>query len=871
MKHVRYLAAFLAAGAVWAMLPGGGVASGATTTTSAVTTSPAESPAADPKEVKAKAFGELLAGRFDSGMALLGQAGRLQPDQAVTRAEDLTAAYLDLRAGEEAKRQAEQAAAVRRVQLARLTEQYRSRLIEQKLDQKVFDLVNGVAEGLYAANKQLQGNGTSHEEQARKDAGEGLQKAQEQLALAEQAVAAEKGPWPDEFRRWACALREDLLAYAGVWEKASLPADRTALKDAAEKAQDDLMNLGALVASEPLVAALSHAYEAKQLAADAQAFLQQPWVRQLIADAQKQGEELIRQGKWAEAMNLYGQGGLTDLDSDNLAYEETLSRIQQHVRVINLYDGGGQEANWRVEERAPEEVVPGPEGARMAVPSSTRPATTQPSGGEEQEPRWREMIAGIDTRMVRNAISQIDYNYVEAPDYRKLGIAALKAVKVLVETPQAAAAFGSLKDETKRAAFLAGLDAQLDQFAKLSEVDHLHVALALNRVLDLNAETLALPPEVINMEFAEGLTGALDRFTSMIWPYEMEEFEKRTIGTFFGIGIEIRKDPGKPIEVVTPLPDTPAFRARILAGDMILRVDGKDTRNMQLSNAVKLITGERHTTVTLTIQRSGLPKPFDVPVVRDKIDIQTVKGWRRLPDGKWDYFLDGQDGVAYLRITQFTNSTVEELREALRELRKAGAKGLILDLRFNPGGLLNVAVDVADEFLPRGLIVRTKGRNVTEAELSATALGEYQKGKLVVLVNQVSASAAEIVSGALKDWGRAIVVGERTYGKASVQRLIPLRPKRARLKLTTAHYYLPSGTPLHHVNGAKEWGVNPHLVVPVTPRQINRWAEIRRETDLLKEVDKDILSELLTQQLREDLQLQTALLAVRLQLLAEQT
>ena len=176
------------------------------------------------------------------------------------------------------------------------------------------------------------------------------------------------------------------------------------------------------------------------------------------------------------------------------------------------------------------------------------------------------------------------------------------------------------------------------------------------------------------------------------------------------------------------------------------------------------------------------------------------------------------------------------------------------------------------DFLRRGLIVRTKGRSVPESERGATSLGEYQSGRVVVLANQFSASAAEIVSGALKDWRRATIIGERTYGKGSVQRLIPLQKDRpAKLKLTTAYYYLPAGRCLHRTNGAKKWGVDPDIRVPVTIRQMNRGAEIRQETDLLKSVDPDRLSRLLAQQLREDLQLQTALLVLRLQKLAQKS
>jgi len=360
------------------------------------------------------------------------------------------------------------------------------------------------------------------------------------------------------------------------------------------------------------------------------------------------------------------------------------------------------------------------------------------------------MIRGIDTRMVHRAISQIDNSHVDRPDYRKIAIAALRGVRVLLETPEAAVAFPSLKDKAKRLAFVKAIDRQIQRLRTQPTVDHLHVKFALNGVLDANDRTVRIPSEVIDMEFTEAMLDELDKFTDMIWPYEEEEFRKRTMGSFCGIGVQIRKQAGRPIEVVTPLADTPALQAGIRAGDLILSVDGKDTRTISIERAVKLITGKRHTKVTLTIQRPGTAKPRKITIVRDIIHIRTVKGWRRRPDGSWDFFIDPEARIGYVRLTQFTGDTAGELRRALRKLRNDGARGVVLDLRFNPGGLLTAAVDVADEFLRRGLIVRTKGRNVPDVQRSATALGEYQHGPLVVLVNRFSAPATISAAEALK-------------------------------------------------------------------------------------------------------------------------
>jgi len=625
-----------------------------------------------------------------------------------------------------------------------------------------------------------------------------------------------------------------------------------------------VIDIGVLVARDPLVVGLSHAREAKELAGgQTQEFLKIPWVAELIREAEQRGRELVGKGEWADALTIYGHGGLRDLDKDNVQYEEMVKQITLHVRMASLY---GRAAGPVEMAKSPADI---PEPEAPASQPVTEPALASPARTSADEPRWREMIQGIDTEMIRRAISEIDSNYVDRPDYRKIGLGALNGIMVLLETPEAVVAFPGLKDRAKRKDFLAGLERLMDKLRRAETPEHLDVTEALNGVGELNDRTVNLPLEVINMEFAGAMLDELDKFTGMIWPYEEEDFRKRTMGQFCGIGVQIRKEDGRAIEVVTPLADTPAFRAGIRAGDLILAVDDKDTRTMRIERAVKLITGKPHTQVSLTIQRPGTPKPFTVAIVREDIHIQTVKGWRRLPGGKWDFFLDRESGAGYVRLTQFTSDTADELRRALRELRNAGAKGVVLDLRFNPGGLLSAAVEVADEFLRQGLIVRTKGRNVSEAERPASALGEYQHGNLVVLANQFSASAAEIVAGALKDWQRAVIVGKRTYGKGSVQRLILLQQgRRARLKLTTAYYYLPGGRCLHRYNGAKVWGVDPDLPVSLTVRQMNRMAEVRQETDLLKEVNAELLDKLLSLQLREDTQLQTALLLLQLEQLA---
>jgi carboxyl-terminal processing protease len=262
----------------------------------------------------------------------------------------------------------------------------------------------------------------------------------------------------------------------------------------------------------------------------------------------------------------------------------------------------------------------------------------------------------------------------------------------------------------------------------------------------------------------------------------------------------------------------------------------------------------------------------DYTIRREQINVASVKGWMHLPGGGWEYFVDPQQKIGYVRLTNFTKKTDEELSKALSDMRTRGAKAMILDLRHNPGGLLTAATEVSDKFLKGGNIVSTRAdRPMPEQPpIDARANPDDVDFPLVVLVNQYSASASEIVSGALQDQHRALVVGERTFGKGSVQMLFPLSNRQAALKLTTSHYYLPSGRCIHREENSSTWGVDPDLTVEMTPKQMRDAIEARQDLDVLRdkqatatESKKDLLA--------CDPQLSAALLLLRLQLVGGAT
>ena len=302
----------------------------------------------------------------------------------------------------------------------------------------------------------------------------------------------------------------------------------------------------------------------------------------------------------------------------------------------------------------------------------------------------------------------------------------------------------------------------------------------------------------------EGMTSKLDPYCEYFTKPEFKEFKENNMdGKFGGVGIVVGLDRATGyLMVETPIEDTPAFAADILPGDQIREVDGKTTKGQALTEVVRRIKGLPDTEVTLTMVRKGR-EPFKVTLVRKIIVLRTVKA-RMLPGN-----------LGYVRITEFSK-IMETFDAEVKKLLDAGAKGLILDLRFNPGGLLDECVELADRFLEDGVIVTTKGRTDDDKrELTAKKDGTLPPVPLVVLVNGASASASEIFAGAMKDRGRGAIVGERTFGKGSVQTPYGL-PDGSHLKITTARYYTPSGRSVHREEGKTEWGVAPDVVIEMS-------------------------------------------------------
>jgi len=297
-----------------------------------------------------------------------------------------------------------------------------------------------------------------------------------------------------------------------------------------------------------------------------------------------------------------------------------------------------------------------------------------------------------------------------------------------------------------------------------------------------------------------GMLTSLDKHSQFMDPDEYREMQVETKGEFGGLGIVITiKD--NHLTIISPLDDTPAYHAGVKAGDMIVKIDGESTKDITLMEAVKKMRGKPGTDCTLTIMREDERKLLEFTITRDIIKIKSVKEARVI-----------EDKIGYIRIVEFQQRTPRDLEKALNSLEKEGIDSLILDLRNNPGGLLETSVEVADKFIASGVIVSTRGRiKSQDQEFVAHLRGTHPDYPIVVLVNEGSASASEIVAGAVQDHNRGILLGTKTFGKGSVQTVVPLADGSA-LRLTTAEYFTPHGRCIHEV------GITPDIVVEVSAK-----------------------------------------------------
>jgi C-terminal peptidase prc len=349
----------------------------------------------------------------------------------------------------------------------------------------------------------------------------------------------------------------------------------------------------------------------------------------------------------------------------------------------------------------------------------------------------------------------------------------------------------------------------------------------------------------------QGIARKMDRYSEYVTPEQLANFDRDISGKFTGIGVLINKDPNTDqLLVVTPIKGSPAYNAGLQEGDVITKIvldaDGKRTeratKGMSSKDAVKLILGHEGTPVYLTIQREGEAEPLEKKVIRGEVEVETVIGAKRKSDDGWDFMIDPDNKIGYVRLTQFSDNTFRDLRLAMVDLLKRGVRGFVLDLRFNPGGLLTSARDVTDMFIEDGVIVTVKQRVGGDTVYRGVALGSLTDFPMVCLVNGNSASGSEIVSAALQDHHRAVIFGERSYGKGSVQSIEKF--DGGKIKLTTATFWRPSGKNLNKASTSgkddEEWGVIPDRVVKLTPQQEDELAEHQHDLEIIRRPGKKV-------------------------------
>ena len=582
------------------------------------------------------------------------------------------------------------------------------------------------------------------------------------------------------------------------------------------------------IQDDELEKALIAAVKAHGLAEDGDAFLHDPRVVKLVNQSVEAAEQAKQNDDWLEALTLYR--ALDLLYDQTNEYQDQVDQAARHIRVLQLY---------------------APKHLKALYEQHLEKQGDNDKNTDEDQPDieaedWHSQLDGITPSMLRQTLRYAARKHVSQPDLTSLMQSSIDTLIVMLDTKGLDESFPAFADKDKLAQFrdyLALRSASLKEPGKTISLTDANTI--ISRIMETNEQTVNLPPEVITFELTQGLTNSLDDFSTVIWPEEVAGFSRNTQGNFSGIGVQISKRDGRLI-VVSPLENTPAMKAGLKAGDVIAQVDGKSTGTWSLNRAVQEITGPRGTKVSLSIERPGEPEPLQYDITRDKIEIESIRGWAHKPGGGWDYWIDPVDRIGYVRLSQFIPQSAEDLDAAVKQMQADGPiKGLILDLRFNPGGLLSSAVDVADRFIIDGPIVSTiDGDKHHSAPHKASRWDTYPAFDMVVLVNQGSASASEIVSGALQDYHRATIIGTRSFGKGSVQDLFPLTLNgSAYLKLTTQYYMLPSNRIIHRKPHAKTWGIQPDLEVDMTTRQIADALKLRQEIDVIRDAGEPIIAE----------------------------
>jgi carboxyl-terminal processing protease len=579
------------------------------------------------------------------------------------------------------------------------------------------------------------------------------------------------------------------------------------------------------------------------------AVLEMPYVKQTIEKAKKAAGEYEAKGNYIDSL-LYCYSWLAALYEEDKAYEDKRQQLEDKA------------------------VIRG---------------TMQDSPCESTTDRYEKITPEIFAR----SLDMLEYGYVAPFRYKDMAEKSFKRMNYIAEVLSTSTYVEKTQDSNSTAkkddnaisfafekdgikGFVAGLNALQKEYAAddMSSMSKDQYVKLFKKVLALNLSTIKLPQQIVIWHFGDASLNALDPHTTIVWPKQVEDFEKSMTNEFTGIGVEISKQDGQ-LKAVSLVPGAPAYHSGIDAGDIIEAVDGESTKDMTITCAVSKITGPAGTKVTLSVRSPDSDKSREITIKRARIIVPTIRGWSRDNSGNWLYFVDEKEKIGYIRITQFSATTAADLNKAIIQLEGQGLKALIMDLRFNTGGYLQSAADITDLFVEKGVMVSTQPRVGLPTWETAEKKGTRPNYPLVILINSSSASASEIVSGALSDkaFNRAILVGQQSYGKGSVQTISEYPGGGAQLKYTMAYYHLPSGQRVNdrwaqQKQNKKDWGVMPHIKVEMTSDEIRKMLEYERDNDVLAAADhNDNGNKLKRHDLKEtldsDYQLQVAILAAK--------
>ncbi len=510
--------------------------------------------------------------------------------------------------------------------------------------------------------------------------------------------------------------------------------------------------------------------------------LDDPFVVGMLEAAEEKAFAYDDNGDLPNALKYYEW--LLAVVEDNAEYEESIERMGQRLRVESLL---------------------------RADPCQT----------------LAERYAGVEPVMFGNAMTILHLRHVDEIDLDAIAEACLDRCLLLAEIlydPETEVDFEFKWDE---------LNGFVDGIYEIREY-MFDSSITLNRflgifeiVLQVNIETINMPQEVLIAQISEACLSSIDPYTEIVWPGSVQRFSERISKEFSGIGIQLSQAPGS-FRIVDLLLDTPAYGSELRANDEVISINGQSTANMSIECAGELITGREDTLVTLTVRHADSGVVEDITVIRSRITVPTVRGWQRTAGGMWEHFIDDDNGIAYVRIENFTKTTDIELASVLYDLELDAMQGLIVDLRGNNGGYFDTAVRVADMFIEEGLIVKKIPRRGESESQYAHLEGTHPEYPIVILTDGMTASASEIVAGALSDaaYERATIVGERTYGKGSVITMTHSTGGGSQLWFTGAVYVLPSG---EHVkdryraidDGKADWGIEPDVKVVLGRRDLN--------------------------------------------------